>query len=64
VKIYFVETESQEQEFFKAELADGHELNFVDALDEVPPDAESLSIFIYSKVTRSSWRRFRRCGSS
>jgi len=51
VKIYFVETESQEQEFFKAELADGHELNFVDALDEVPPDAESLSIFIYSKVT-------------
>jgi D-lactate dehydrogenase len=50
VIIYFLETESAEQEFFQNRLA-GHELRFVTSLDDVGDDAEVLSIFIYSAVT-------------
>jgi len=46
-----VETESQEEEFFRAELGAVHELQFVDALVDAPSDAEALSIFIHSQVT-------------
>ncbi len=51
VKICFVETESLEQEFFRAELGGEHELTFVDDLAEAPADAEILSVFIHSQVT-------------
>ena len=51
VKICFVETESQEEEFFRAELGSEHELEFVDALGEAPADAKALSVFVNSKVT-------------
>ncbi|MGA3172627.1 MAG: NAD(P)-dependent oxidoreductase [Chthoniobacteraceae bacterium] len=51
MKICFVETESNEQEFFRADLDDGHDLQFVDDLDEVPPDAQILSVFVHSQVT-------------
>ena len=46
-----METESQEEEFFRAELGAVHELQFVDALVDAPSDAEALSIFIHSQVT-------------
>ena len=48
--IYFLETESAEQEFFSERLA-AHDVRFVSGLDEVGEDAEVLSIFIYSAVT-------------
>jgi D-lactate dehydrogenase len=51
VKICFVETESQEEEFFRARLGEAHEVIFVGAVEETPADVEILSIFIYSKVT-------------
>ncbi len=50
VIIYFVETESAEQEFFAERLA-AHELRFVSQLDEVGEDAELLSVFINARVT-------------
>jgi len=51
VKICFVETESLEEEFFRAQLGGGHELTFVDGLEEAPADVDILSVFIHSKVT-------------
>ena len=51
VKICFVETESLEADFFRAQLGGEHELEFVDTLDEAPGDAAILSVFIHSKVT-------------
>ena len=51
VKISFVETESIEQEFFRAELSEMHVVEFVDSLEEVAGDVEILSIFIHSEVT-------------
>lgn len=47
MQIYFVETESQEREFFAENLP---EAMFTDELGEVPEDAEVLSTFIYSQV--------------
>src|SRR5262245_37644831 len=52
MKIYFVEAESSERKFFESELAD-HELHFVSSLEEVEPDAEIVSTFIYSRIDAS-----------
>jgi D-lactate dehydrogenase len=52
MKIYFVEVESSEQQFFQSELPD-HELNFVSSLQEVEADAEIVSTFIYSRIDGS-----------
>jgi D-lactate dehydrogenase len=49
MKIYFVEVEPSERQFFESELAD-HELHFVSSLDEVEADAEIVSTFIYSRI--------------
>lgn len=49
MKIVFVETEDDEQPFFVDSL-DGHEVTFVDALEDVPPDAEIVSVFVNSRV--------------
>jgi D-lactate dehydrogenase len=50
VIIYFVETESAEQEFFTSRLQE-HDLRFVPDLGEVGDDDEVLSIFINSRIT-------------
>lgn len=50
VIIYFVETESAEQEYFADRLQE-HDLRFVSQLDEVGEDAEVLSVFINSRIT-------------
>ncbi len=52
MKICFVETESQVEEFFRAELGAEHELQFAGGLDEVPAEVEILSVFIHSTVSR------------
>ena len=49
MKIYFVEVESSERQFFESELAD-QELHFVSNLQEVEADAEIVSTFIYSRI--------------
>jgi D-lactate dehydrogenase len=49
MKIYFVEVESSERQFFESELAE-HELHFVSTLEEVEADAEIVSPFIYSRI--------------
>jgi D-lactate dehydrogenase len=51
VKICFLETESLNEDFFRAQLGAGHELVFADGLDEVPADVEILSVFIHSTVS-------------
>ena len=48
-RIYFVESEAEEEDFFARELA-GHEVSFVSNLADVGEDAEALCTFIYSKV--------------
>lgn len=47
--IYFVETESAEQEFYSERLEE-HDLRFVSYLDDVAEDAEVLSIFINTRI--------------
>ena len=47
--IYFLETESAEQEFFTAQLPE-HEVRFASSLEQVAEDAEILSTFIYTTV--------------
>jgi len=49
VKIVIVEAERREREYFVHELAD-HEIDFVDGLEEVAPDAEIVSVFISSRI--------------
>ena len=49
VIIYFLETETTEQEFFSAQLTD-HDVRFVGDLEEVREDVEVLSVFINTKV--------------
>jgi len=49
VIIYFVETESAEQEFYSERLEE-HDLRFVSYLDDVAEDAEVLSIFINTRI--------------
>lgn len=48
--IFFVETERDEEMFFKESLP-WHALHFVSSLDEVDPSAEVVSGFIYSHIT-------------
>lgn len=55
MKIVFVETEDDEQPFFVDSLA-GHEVSFVDSLDEVPSDAEIVSVFVNSRVNTAFLR--------
>ena len=47
--IYFVDTESSEQEFFERALAD-RDVTFAGTLDEVGDDAEVVSVFITSRI--------------
>jgi len=49
VIIYFVETETAEEEFFAGQL-DAHDVRFVSELADVADDAEIASIFITSKI--------------
>jgi len=49
MKIYFLETEPEEQEFFQETLS-AHDLHFVDSLSEVARDAEIVSGFIHSQI--------------
>ena len=51
MKTYFVETEPNEEEFFAAALQ-ADEPQFVSSMDRVGADAEILSVFINSPVTR------------
>jgi D-lactate dehydrogenase len=48
--ICFVETEETERSFFKEALPE-HEVRIVASLEDVEPDVEALSIFIYSRIT-------------
>lgn len=48
--IYFLETESAEQEFFARELA-AHDVRFVSDAGQVGEDAEIVSAFLYSAIT-------------
>ena len=47
-----METESLDEEFFRAELGARHELEFVGGLEETSADIEILSVFIHSTVSR------------
>jgi len=49
MKIVFVETEDDERPFFADSLA-GHDVVFADAAEEVPPDAEIISVFVNSRI--------------
>ena len=44
MNIYFTETDSSEQNFFKAELVD-QELRIVDSFADIAPNAEAVSSF-------------------
>ena len=50
MKIYIVETEHSEAEFFEQALP-GRDITFVCQLDEVPADAEIVCVFLTEKVT-------------
>jgi len=50
VIIYFVETESAEQDYFSERLP-AHDVRFASELGEVGEDAEAVSLFISSRVT-------------
>lgn len=52
MKIYFIETERPERDYFVREL-EGNEVHFVAELDEVPAETEILSIFIYCHIDAS-----------
>jgi D-lactate dehydrogenase len=56
MKIVFVETEDDEQPFF-AESLEGHEVEFVDHIGDVPRDAEIVSVFVNSRVGAEFLRR-------
>lgn len=55
MKIVFVETEDDEQAFFVDSLA-GQEVEFVDAVEDVPRDAEIVSVFVNSRITATFLR--------
>ena len=55
MKIVFVETEDDEQPFFVDSLA-GHEVIFADNLEDVPADAEIVSVFVNSRVNATFLR--------
>ncbi len=50
MNLYFTDYESPDQEYFEASLQQ-HHLHFLRNLDEVPADAQIVSIFIQSKIT-------------
>ena len=56
MKIVFVETEDDEQPFF-AESLPGHDVEFVDTIEDVPRDAEVVSVFVNSRVGATFLRR-------
>lgn len=49
MKIVFVDTEEDERPFF-ADALSGHDVEFVDSLEEVPPDAQIVSVFVNARV--------------
>ena len=49
MKIVFVETEDDEQPFF-AESLEGHDVRFVDTIEDVPRNTEIVSVFVNSRV--------------
>ena len=49
--ICFTETESESERFFEQHLQD-HRIGFFSDLDEIPAEAECLSIFINSRLTK------------
>lgn len=51
MSIYFLETENPERDFFADQL-DDLEPEFGESPDDIPADAELLSIFIYSGITQ------------
>ncbi len=51
MKICFLETESLDEEFFRAELGAQHQIEFLGGLDEVPADIEILSVFTHTTVS-------------
>jgi D-lactate dehydrogenase len=55
MKIVFVETEDDEQPFF-AESLSGHDVEFVDSIEEVPADAEVVSVFVNSAIDGGFFR--------
>jgi len=55
MKIVFVETEDDEQPFFVDSLAE-HDVSFVETLEEVPSDAEIVSVFVNSRVNTPFFR--------
>lgn len=50
MNIYFVDHEPPDRVYFEAQLPQ-HQLHFLGSLDEMPADAEIISIFIPSKIT-------------
>jgi len=55
MKIVFVETEDDEQPFFVDSLAE-HDVAFADSLEEVPADADIVSVFVNSQVGDAFFR--------
>lgn len=55
MKIVFVETEDDEQPFFVRSL-EGHEVEFADSIEEVPPDADVVSVFVNSPINAAFFR--------
>ncbi len=55
MKIVFVETEDDEQPFFVDSLAE-HDVEFVETIDDVPRDAEIVSVFVNSRITAGFFR--------
>lgn len=53
MKVHFLEVEPSEQDYFLEQLGAEHELVFDDCPEEVSADAEALSCFIYSTISRS-----------
>lgn len=51
MKIYFVDTQPSEKEYFRDKFP-GHDLVFVSGLDEVEADAVVVSIYIRSRIDR------------
>ena len=49
MKIVFVETEDDERPFFVDSL-EGHDVEFVDSAEEVPRDADIISVFVNSRI--------------
>ncbi len=52
MRIYFTETESASEAFFREQLTE-HDLQFVAELADVPADAEVLSVSFYSEINEA-----------